>query len=237
MFGACCRILLGIVLGVLCVSGAYPLYARELESFGVNPTRPIVVDRENCEVRISAQLQPKAFSGSWFGGTPGYHAVVWKGGKAAKEALLVSDADDSSLYEAMVSLGASPGNNLTISVWKERNNPKSPAPDTRVEGTPVQALVWWQGLASPVPLESMLHDARGRGLDMRFGGNKALIPQWKSGCIACLYSCPGGKVSNRSYTIRDYVEHPQNFSVNSAQVPEGRRQAVVIFRPLIQEQR
>jgi hypothetical protein len=66
----------------------------------------------------------------------------------------------------------------------------------------------------------MLVDSHGHGLDRRFGGNKALAPEWKSGCIVCLYGRPGGKVSNRSYTIRDYVKYPDNFSVNFLRAPK-----------------
>ncbi len=76
----------------------------------------------------------------------------------------------------------------------------------------------------------MLVDSAGLGLDMRFGGNKALIAEWQSGCIICLYSCPGGKISNRAYTIRDYVKSPQNFSVDFSRVPKGNHKALVIVR-------
>jgi hypothetical protein len=214
------------------VAAATPgaLSAQPSNRFGLDEKHPLQVDAKAGEVRLFAELQPAAFSGGWLKSTPNYHAVVWKGGGAAGEALLASYADDASFHDAMVSIGAVPGNNLTMAAWNDRKDPASRAPDTRVEGSLVDVFVWWDGLSSPLPLADLLTDSAGKGIDMRFGGNKALIPEWHSGCIACLYSCPGGKVSNHSYTIRDYVKGTTKFSVNWNVVPKGNRQAVVIFR-------
>lgn len=59
----------------------------------------------------------------------------------------------------------------------------------------MEASVWWRGLSQPLPVSALFDDPSGKGIDFRFGGNKALIPVWRSGCILCLQSCPGGKVS------------------------------------------
>ena len=204
--------------------------AQKFRPFVLDRSRPLQIDTSGGEVRILAELQPEKFSGGWLASTPNYHAVVWKDGGAASEAFLTSPVSDTDLYDAMLAIGAVPGNNLTMAAWKDRKDPASTAPDQRVEGTPVQVLVWWEGLAAPLPLKDLLLDSGGRGIDMRFGGNKALIPEWHSGCIACLYSCPGGKVSNHAYTIRDYVSGTTKFDVNWSNVPKGTRQALVIFR-------
>jgi len=190
---------------------------------------PLVVDTAAREIRVFADLQPGAFSG-FFKITPNYHALVWKKGKAAREALLAAYADDRAFYDAMRQLGAIPGNNLTTAAWNDRNDPHSSAPDTRIEGTPVEMLVWWPGLAAPLPIDSLLIDPGGRGIDLRFGGNLALIPEWKSGCIVCLYSCPGSKVGNHAYTIRDYARGTTHFEVNKRIVPKKKTRAMVIFR-------
>jgi len=217
---------------IILFAGGIPghLSAQATNPFGLDEKHPLQVDSKAGEVRLLAELQPEAFSGGWLKSTPNYHAVVWKGGGAAGEALLASYADDSSFYDALVTIGAVPGNNLTMAAWNDRKNPNSTAPDTRVEGALVDVLVWWDGVASPMPLAGLLTDSAGKGIDMRFGGNKALIPEWHSGCIACLYSCPGGKVSNHAYTIRDYVKGTTLFSLNRSVVHRDKRQAVVIFR-------
>jgi hypothetical protein len=215
---------------VLIIGGARLLPAQESGLYLLDEKQPILVNKRAKEVRILAELQPQAFAGSLLRQQSGYHAVVWKRGKAAGESLLTSVVDDSALYDAMVSIGAIPGNNLTVDAWNERSNPESSAADTRVEGTPVHVLVWWPGLRSPLRLDEMLLDSSGLGLDLRFGGNKALIPAWRSGCIICLYSCPGAKIGNRAHTIRDYVKHPKNYSVDYSRVPKGIRKALVIVR-------
>ncbi|MFC1834993.1 YdjY domain-containing protein [Thermodesulfobacteriota bacterium] len=197
---------------------------------GLDKANPIIVDKAKGEIRALAVLQPGAFSGGWLKRRPGHHAVVWQGGKSAGEALLTTFASDSELYTAMIAIGAKPGNNLTQAVWDDRNDDNSKAPETRVEGSPVDALVWWDGLEKPLPLKELLIDPDGKGVDLRFGGQKALIPVWRSGCVICLYSCPGGKISNHLYTIRDYVDGKKAFAVNKALVPDGKREAVVIFR-------
>ncbi|RMD94439.1 MAG: hypothetical protein D6814_14525 [Calditrichaeota bacterium] len=196
---------------------------------GLDKKHPMQIDKAAKEIRILAEFQPGAFSGflKW---TPNYHAVVWKKGKAAREALFAAYIDDLSFYDALQEIGAVPGNNLTQATWDERKNPKSHAPDTRIAGTPVELWVWWPRLTRPIPFDSLLLDPGGRGLDLRFGGNKALIPKWKSGCIVCLYSCPGSKVGNHAYTVRDYVKGTTHFQVNKKIAPRKKTTAVLIFR-------
>ncbi|MDQ7052681.1 MAG: YdjY domain-containing protein [candidate division KSB1 bacterium] len=197
--------------------------------FGLDKKHPLAVDRTTAEVRILAEFNPGAFSGR-FKWTPRYHFVVWKKGRAASEALFKAYVSDRDFYAALERIGARPGNNLTTAAWDERNNPGHPAPDTRIEGTPVDIRVWWKGLSKPIPVDSLLVDPGGQGFDFRFGGNLALIPEWKSGCIVCLYSCPGSKVGNRAYTIRDYARGTTRFEVRPQFRRGKKRKAVIFFR-------
>lgn len=222
------KLVVVVVAGFLLIP-AFSVFAADYRA-GLSERKPLIVDRQAREIRLLGVLQPSAFEDGWFKQLPGYHAVIWKGGGAADEALLKAFASDTDVYDALVALGAKPGNNLTQAVWDERKNERSKAPETRVEGTPIEAFVWWEGLQQPLPLKELVNDPSGKGIDLRFGGNKALIPIWKSGCIICLQSCPGGKISNRNYTIRDYVKGRSTFTVNKSVVPRGRRQAVVILR-------
>ncbi len=218
--------LLAVVL--LTAQATFSLALDPME--GLSEKTPMIVDRQAREVRFLATLQPKAFGPGWFKQLPGHHAVTWSGGRKSDEALLSTYSSDTAVYDALISLGAKPGNNLTQEVWDERKNPKSRAPDRRVEGDPVAAFVWWEGLKDPFPLSALLCNPSGKKIDLRFGGHKSLIPVWKSGCIVCLQSCPGGKISNRSCTIRDYVNGKAVFKVNESVVPKGERKAVVILR-------
>lgn len=65
---------------------------------------------------------------------------------------------------------------------------------------------------------------------MKFGGHQANIPEWKSGCVVCLYSCPGSKVGNARYTVRDFVDEATRFTVLPGALPEDGTEVTIIFR-------
>ena len=160
---------------------------------------------------------------------PGYHAVVWNGGRMRHAALLEAEVSDRQVIRGLEDLGAKPGNNLTMATWNERNDAKSPDPDLRIAGSPVEVLLRLPGRPQLVPLASVLEDPAGRGLEFRYGGNQDNIPKWKSGCIVCLYSCPGSKVGNTRYTVRDYARSVTRFRARpGALPPDGTKVGVVL---------
>jgi hypothetical protein len=190
---------------------------------------PIVVDSMRREVRVLAIYHPGKFSG-FLRFVPNYHLLVWDDGGAAREALFSTPVPDTTLITALESTGAVTGNNLTMDAWDKRKDPKHPAPQTRIAGTPVEILVWWKELSEPKPLAELLDDPGGRGLDFRFGGNRDLIHHWHSGCLVCLYSCPGSKVGNAAYTVRDYATGATKFSPQTERLPKSGSEVVLILR-------
>ena len=185
-----------------------------------------VVVRSN-EVEFAATVHAKAFDGD--SSMPGYHAIAWKDGRSAHAALFEADVSDTDVLDALEGLGAKPGGNVPMEAWDDRRNRASRAPDTRIAGPAVEVLLRLPGRAGLVPLASVLEDPGGRGLDLRFGGNRANIPKWKSGCVVCLYSCPGAKVGNARYTMRDYVEGSTRFRTRAGALPpDGTRVGVVL---------
>jgi hypothetical protein len=159
----------------------------------------------------------------------GYHAIVWKGGRAAHAALLETEVPDRDIAAALEAIGARPGDNLPMESWEKRRDPKSPAPDIVIAGSPVEVLLRLPGRERLVPLAEIFEDPAGRGVALRFGGNAANIPKFKSGCIVCLYSCPGSKVGNARYTVRDYVKGVTRFRARpGALPPDGTRVGVVL---------
>lgn len=207
-----------IALGLLFGAAAFPADEK--------PGR-VTVRRPN-EVEFTAAVNAKPFDEGWL--MPGYHAIVWKGGRAAHHALFQADVTDRQVLEALLSLGAKPGNNLSMEAWDERRNPHHRAPDTVIAGPPVAILLRLPGRKNLLPLASVLDDSAGRGLEMRFGGNEKNIPEWKSGCIVCLYSCPGSKVGNARYTVRDYARDVTRFRVRKGALPEDGTRIGVVFR-------
>ncbi|HEY8022719.1 MAG TPA: YdjY domain-containing protein [Thermoanaerobaculia bacterium] len=164
---------------------------------------------------------------------PGYHAVVWRGGGAAHAALFRADVTDVQVLDALEALGAKPGDALGMATWDERKDAASKAPDQVIAGPPVEVLVRLPGRPRPVPLADLLED-RGAlngaaSLELRLGGHRANIPRWHSGCIVCLYSCPGSKLGNTRYTVRDYLKDETRFRARTDLLPpDGTKVGIVV---------
>lgn len=186
-----------------------------------------LVVRRPSEIEFRATVHAKAFDGA--SSMPGYHAIVWKGGRSAHAALLEAEVSDTEVLDALEGLGAKPANNVPMEAWDRRRDRANPAPDTAIAGPAVEVLLRFPGRADLVPLAAVLEDSAGRGLDLRFGGHRANIPKWKSGCLVCLYSCPGAKVGNARYTVRDYQDGVTRFKTRpGALPPDGTRVGVVL---------
>jgi hypothetical protein len=163
-------------------------------------------------------------------GMPGYHLIVWGGGRAAPATLFQSSVSDVQVLEALEALGARPGNALGMESWDRRKDPGSPAPAKVIQGPAVDVLVRVPGRREPLTLDQILLDPGGRGVEMRFGGHRANIPEWHSGCIACLYSCPGSKIGNARYTVRDYVQEATRFRVRPGVLPADGSEVTILLR-------
>ena len=193
---------------------------------------------ERSAIRVSGQqiefpavVARAAFEREILGrGMPGYHLIVWKDGRAAGAALFRAEVTDTEVLDALERLGARPGNALGMETWEARRDPSSKAPDQIIAGPPIEILVRVPGRRQPLTLEQILEDPGGRGFDMRFGGHRENIPKWKSGCIVCLYSCPGSKIGNARYTVRDYEKETTRFRVRAGVLPPDGQRVSIIFR-------
>ena len=183
------------------------------------------------DVEFPAVVTRGSFEREMLGmGMPGYHLIVWKDGRASMAALFRAEVTDTEVLDALERLGAKPGNALGMATWEERKDPKSKAPDKVIQGPPVAILVRVPGRAALLTLAQILEDPGGRGFDMRFGGHRANIPKWHSGCVVCLYSCPGSKIGNARYTVRDYVEGTTRFRVKEGVLPEDGTRVGIVLR-------
>lgn len=183
--------------------------------------------RRPAEIEFTATVHARPFDGGWI--MPGYHALVSKKGRMAHAALLAADVTDVEILDALEALGGETGGNLPMEAWDERDNPRNPAPDRVIGGAPVEVLLRLPGRRALVPLADVLDDPGGRGLDLRLAGNRANIPKWKSGCVVCLYSCPGSKIGNARYTVRDWSRKVTRFRARKGALPpDGTRVGVVL---------
>ncbi|HXG58221.1 MAG TPA: YdjY domain-containing protein [Thermoanaerobaculia bacterium] len=195
----------------------------------------LIVDIARREVRFAATVQPSAMERRF--GVRGHHAIVWKGGGAKRMALFVAEASDRDVRRALDSLGAKRGENLVPDTWNARDDPKNPAPDLRVEGTAIDVYVEWRGSRGRVPLSSLIREkgAPAPLFDFRYGGNEAWQKEFRSGCIVCLYSCPGGAIGNRARTIRDSVRNGVVYSAIESRLPPEGTRVTIILKPRMEE--
>ena len=168
------------------------------------------IDTVNKYIEVAAVFHPSHFNSG--DGLQNHHFIVWNNGKASEAALFKTYVSDSTIHDALLAIGATPGNNLTMKTWEKRTAPKSKEPDKHVKGSPVEVTVIFNG--KHIPADAVIHDANNKPMDLRFGGNREYIPIWGSGCVVCLQSCPGGKIGNRTYTIRDLMKGIPQFTVN-----------------------
>lgn len=187
-----------------------------------------IVVRRPSEIEFTATVHARRFDGSWI--MPGYHAVVSKTGRMAHAALLRAEVTDVEILDALAALGAETDGNLPMDAWEKRGDLRNPAPDRVLGGPPIDVLLRLAGRPALVPLANALEDPGGRGLDLRLAGNRANIPKWKSGCVVCLYSCPGSKIGNARYTVRDWSRKVTRFRVRPGVLPPDGTKVGVVLR-------
>jgi len=193
----------------------------------------LTIDQARHEVRFPAVVQPAGMSRPF--GVKGHHAIVWRGGKSKNWALFVADASDHDVRAALDALGAHRGENLTEDSWNARDDASSREPDKRVEGTPVDVFVEWSG--ARMPLSQLIAEQNHAAplLDFRYGGNERFQKDFKSGCIVCLYSCPGGAVGNHAHPIRDYVRDGAVYTSIIGKLPPDGTKVTIILKPRLEE--
>lgn len=195
-----------------------------------DPNR-LKIDLMEREIRFPGKIYPQRYN-TRSDRANGHHFIVFSGGGNRAKALIETDVPDRAILAGLEALGAAPGDNLTEAAWTERNDPDSPEPDKRVEGTPVDIFVSWNGESHPA--WSLFEDESEEDFRIRFGGHEALIPVWESGCVTCLFSCPGGRTSNAAFTIRDQAGDRKTFRANEAELPPDGAEVMVRFRPRLE---
>ncbi len=177
----------------------------------------ITIDTAARSVTFSGTIHPGRFNGA-NSSLNDHHFIVWRKGGAAGNALILSDANDLDVQRALQSLGAVAGENLTLDTWEKRADLSHRDPDLAVKGSGIDVRVAWGGHA-PVGASDILVDKGGKGFRFRLGGHERHIATWRSGCVVCLESCPGGRISNAAYTMRDLYNGRAKFTVRKELLP------------------
>jgi len=149
------------------------------------PTKdnPLVVDKEGKRVLIYTEVNGKNLRE-----TNPHWGVVFKDGKYGDKAILRAYANHLAFHDALVQIGAKPGNNLTKDVL-----------DVPVDGALLEMTATWPGLGKELKPGDIFYDETGKGFEVRFGGNRKASEENNTGCITCLESCWISIASNAKY--------------------------------------
>src|SRR5712692_2283269 len=118
---------------------------------------PLVVSIETKEVQVFGIIYPARFNAAQ-GDEAHYHLLVWQGGQSAN-ALIETPADDLALHDALVTLGAQPGDNLTMAAWNQRHNAGSAAPLEKITGSDIDVRLFWDGNPAGMPIDQAFSHA------------------------------------------------------------------------------
>ena len=181
---------------------------------GVSKDNNIVVDKENQTVTIYANFNGKFLTEST------RHLVVSETGKFADKPVFKSYTAPADLHQALLDIGAEPGNNMT---------PEN-AEETTSEGTPLDVTLYWEGNEDGVDVNDFIVDPNGKGVDLRFTGNLDRANDKKTGCLSCLDSCTVGITSNANYPYGS-VEKAKTveFGLNEELAPEDGTPIAIVY--------
>ena len=151
---------------------------------GVSLENPILVDKEAKTVTVLTQVNGKYFT------EVTRHASVFKDGTNGAKSVFTAYVDPVAFYDALVEIGAEPGNNMTV----------DNGATTHVEGTALDMKVTWNGAEKEYDVNEVIKDSNGKQIEFKFGGNLEMAKNKNTGCLSCLDSCPVGIISNAAYT-------------------------------------
>ena len=172
------------VVATLILSWVGPVPASDRDGPALpSRTEPLRIDPINKRVLVYAEVNPKSLNQS----NP-HWGVVFQGGKLNDKAIFQAFCTPREFHDALLQIGARPGNNLTLRSSGEV-----------IGGDELLVSVTWPGLSRPLGLADILEDSSGKGLRIRFGGNRQRAVEEQTGCITCLESCPIGITSNAAY--------------------------------------
>ena len=145
---------------------------------------PVIIDIEKKEVIVPAEVNGKYFN------SPTRHGVVFDRGSNGDKSVLRGLADEREFYQALIDIGAVPGNNLTMEDMKLEKT---------VDGQKLDVFITWDGLGKEIPFADIIRSDEERPMDIRFGGNLENAKDKRTGCILCLDSCAVGITSDAAY--------------------------------------
>jgi hypothetical protein len=132
---------------------------------------------------------------------------------------------EKTFHAALIEIGATPGNNVTLDDMKA-----GPTNGARAAGSKIDVFVTWDGAGREVPFNEIIKATEERPDDYHFGGNLDAANKANTGCVLCLDSCAVGITSNASYPTGTTQNNVVEFYGDSKVLPPDGTRVSVIFR-------
>lgn len=181
---------------------------------GMQPSEehPLVVDKTAKTVKVFAKLNGK------YTVEPTRHGLNFSEGKYGEQALFTSFANQTNFHDALLDLGAQPGNNLSADTGGQH-----------IEGTSLDVTISWEGAPKEYKMTELVLDSTGKPIEYKFGGNRENSVDKFTGCLACFDSCPVGITSNSSQPQNAFADKEVEFMGNKDVLPADGTSVVVTF--------
>jgi len=183
------------------------------------PTKenPLIIDEREKKVLVYTEVHEMnvhQYNVHW--------GVVFKGGKFQDRAILRAYANQLDFHDALLKIGAKPGNNLTKDTIGKT-----------VAGSTLEVKATWPGLGRELSLSDIFEDTGGRGFNIKFGGNRKASQEQQTGCITCLESCWISITSNANYpqtgSIKRFINPNSRFRGKANVLPPDGNPVILIY--------
>ena len=208
---------IAVLFGLLSL---FALAGAAMAKDGALPTRenPLIVDKAGKRVLIYTEVNEMNVHQSNV-----HWGVVFKDGRFQDRAILRSWANHLAFHDALLAIGARPGNNLNKETIGKH-----------VAGDALDIRAIWPGLGKELRLEEIFSESGGKGFNIRFGGNRTASAAQNTGCITCLESCWIAISSNSSYpqtgSIKRFINPNARFQGKAATLPKDGQPVILIYR-------
>jgi hypothetical protein len=193
---------------------------KESGSLQTLPTKekPLLIDEKGKRVLIYTEVHEMNVHQSNV-----HWGVVFKDGKFQDRAILRAYSNQLDFHDALVKIGAKPGNNLTKETVGKY-----------VEGDTLDVKATWPGLGKELSLNDIFVDEKGKAFHIKFGGNRKASEEQKTGCITCLESCWISISSNANYPqtapLKRFISPNSHFKGNASVLPGDGKPVILIYK-------
>lgn len=182
--------------------------------------KPLLIDEKNKRLLIYTEVHEMNVHQSNV-----HWGVVFKGGRFQDRAILRSYAPHLDFHDALIKIGAKPGNNLTKDTIGQF-----------VQGDTIEVKAIIPPSNKEYDLNEIFHDEKGKGFHIKFGGNRKASEEQNTGCITCLESCWISITSNSNYpqtgAIKRFLNPNSRFKGRPEILPEDGKPVILIYIPI-----